>query len=66
MKLTSKIEDEIDAIRDKIYEEIKDMSPTEEISYINTKAAAICKEFGIWQQTKEAEEKTSPVTSNMR
>jgi hypothetical protein len=43
MKQTSKIEDEVDAIRDKIYEEIKDISPAEEIAYINTKADAVCK-----------------------
>ena len=36
MKLTTDIEDEIDAIRDKIYEEIKNMSPSEETSYFNT------------------------------
>ncbi|MCL2834365.1 MAG: hypothetical protein FWD78_14435 [Treponema sp.] len=35
MKLTTDIEDQIDAIREKIYEEIKDMSPSEEINYFN-------------------------------
>jgi hypothetical protein len=35
MKLTSDIEDEIDAIRDKIYEEIKDMTTSEETAYFN-------------------------------
>jgi len=35
MKLTTDIEDEIDAIRDKIYEEIKNMSPSEETSHFN-------------------------------
>jgi hypothetical protein len=63
MKQTSKIEDEVDAIRDKIYEEIKGMSAAEEIAYINTKADAVCKEFGIWQQATEAVEETSSVTS---
>ncbi|MDR0321331.1 MAG: hypothetical protein LBI28_07490 [Treponema sp.] len=35
MKLTTDIEDEIDAIRDKIYEKIKDMTPSEETAYFN-------------------------------
>ena len=36
MKLTTDIEDEIDAIRDRIYEEIKGMTPHEETAYFNT------------------------------
>ena len=35
MKLTTDIEDEIDAIRDKIYEEIKDMTSSERTAYFN-------------------------------
>ena len=35
MKLTTDIEDEVDAIRDKIYEEIKKMSSSEETAYFN-------------------------------
>jgi hypothetical protein len=35
MKLTTDIEDQIDAIRDKIYEEIKDMTSREETTYFN-------------------------------
>ena len=35
MKLTTDIEYEIDAIRDSIYEKIKDMSPDEETAYFN-------------------------------
>ena len=35
MKLTTDIEDEIDAIRDAIYEKIKDMSSEEETAYFN-------------------------------
>ena len=33
MSLTTDIEDAVDAIRDKIYEEIKDMTPTEMTAY---------------------------------
>ena len=36
MKLTTDIEDEVDAIRDKIYEEIKEMSSSERTAYFNT------------------------------
>jgi len=35
MKLTSDIEDQIDAIRDQIYEKIKDLTPSEETAYFN-------------------------------
>jgi len=35
MKLTTDIEDEIDAIRDAIYEEIKDMSSGERTAYFH-------------------------------
>ena len=38
MKLTTDIEDQVDAIRDEIYEEIKDMSPSDETAYFNAKA----------------------------
>jgi len=38
MKLTSDIEDQIDAIRDKIYEEIKDMTTSERTAYFNALA----------------------------
>ena len=40
MKWTTDIEDQVDAIRDKIYEEIKNMTSAEETSYFN----AIAKE----------------------
>ena len=35
MKWTTDIENQVDAIRDKIYEEIKDMTPDEETAYFN-------------------------------
>jgi hypothetical protein len=35
MNIYTDIEDEIDAIRDKIYEEIKDMTPSEKVAYFN-------------------------------
>jgi hypothetical protein len=35
LKLTTDIEDQIDAIRDQIYEEIKDMTPSEHTAYFN-------------------------------
>jgi hypothetical protein len=59
MKLTSKIEDEVDAIRDRIYEEIKDMSPSEQTAFINARADAVCKEFGIWQDKAVSAEYTT-------
>ena len=38
MNIYTGIEDEVDAIRDKIYEEIKAMTPDEEIAYFNAAA----------------------------
>jgi hypothetical protein len=47
MKSKNTIEDEIDVIRDAIYDKIKNMSPEEEIAYFHDNAVAVCKEFGI-------------------
>ena len=35
MKLTNDIEDQVDAIRDKIYKEIKDMTSSERTAHFN-------------------------------
>ena len=40
-------EDELDAIRLAIYEEIKDMTPEEEVAYIKSLSAPILKEYGL-------------------
>ena len=40
-------EDELDAIRLAIYEEIKDMTPEEEVAYIKSLAAPALKEHGL-------------------
>ncbi|GHV74870.1 hypothetical protein AGMMS49940_21720 [Spirochaetia bacterium] len=63
MKSKNIIEDEVDAIRDKIYEKIKDMSPEEEIAYINAQADAVCKEFGIWQYADKTEKNQQPIAA---
>ena len=47
MKLTTDIEDEIDAIRDKIYEEIKNMTSSEETAYFNTIAEDARKKYNF-------------------
>jgi hypothetical protein len=41
------VEEEVDAIRDRIWEEIKDMTPEERCAYIDQKTAPVIKEFGI-------------------
>ena len=38
MKWTTDIEDQVDAIRDKIYDEIKDMTSSERTEYFNAVA----------------------------
>ena len=40
-------EDELDAIRLAIYEEIKDMTREERVAYFNSQAEPIIKEFGM-------------------
>ena len=40
-------EEELDAIRLAIYEEIKDMTPEEEVAYFNAHVAPIHEQFGI-------------------
>jgi hypothetical protein len=40
-------EEELDAIRLAIYEEIKDMTPEEEVAYFKAQAAPIHEQFGI-------------------
>jgi hypothetical protein len=47
MKTKNTIEDDLDAIRDKIYERIKDMSPTEEVEYFNRVTEPIIKKYGL-------------------
>jgi hypothetical protein len=41
------VEEEVDAIRDRIWEETKDMSPAEFNEYIDRKTAPVMKEFGL-------------------
>ena len=47
MKWTTDIEDEIDTIRDKIYDEIKDMTPGEETAYFNAIAEEARKKYNF-------------------
>jgi acyl-CoA reductase-like NAD-dependent aldehyde dehydrogenase len=47
MKLTTDIEDTIDAIRDKIYEEIKDMTPSERTAHFNAIAEEAREKHGF-------------------
>jgi hypothetical protein len=47
MKYSNDIEGEIDTIRDKIYEEIKNMSPSEHTAYFNRKAEETGKKYNF-------------------
>ena len=47
MNIYTSIEDEVDTIRDKIYEEIKAMTPDEEIAYFNAAAAEARTKYNI-------------------
>jgi hypothetical protein len=41
------VEEEVDAIRDRIWEETKGMSPAEFNAYIDRKTLPVMKEFGL-------------------
>jgi len=47
LKLTTDIEDQIDAIRDKIYEEIRNMTSSEETAYFNAIAQDARVKYGF-------------------
>jgi hypothetical protein len=47
VKMSNPIEDEIDAIRDQIYEEIKDMSPSEVTEYFRRETEAVIKQYNF-------------------
>jgi len=63
LKTYDTFEDELDDIRLRIYEEIKDMTPEEEIVYIKMKTAPVMKEFGI--RTADLEIVRRPVAEKM-
>ena len=58
MKLTSDIEDMIDAIRDKIYEETKDMTTSEHVAYFNARAEEASRKYGFRIVKSAVEEMT--------
>lgn len=46
-KMFETFEDELDAIRLRLYEEVKDMTPEEEIAYLKVQVEPLYQEFGI-------------------
>ncbi len=50
-KIYDDFEDELDAIRLSLYEEIKGMTPEEEVAYITAKTEPIIKQFGMKRST---------------
>ena len=46
-KMFETFEDELDAIRLSLYEEVKDMTPEEEIAYLKAQVEPLYQEFGI-------------------
>lgn len=46
-KTLETFEDELDAIRLSLYEEVKDMTPEEEIAYLKAQVEPLYQEFGI-------------------
>jgi hypothetical protein len=45
--MVSKIEQEVNEIRLKIYETIKDMTPEEQVEYFNKRGEALAKKYGL-------------------
>ena len=64
MMVYETFEDELDAIRLAIYEEIKDMTPEEQVAYLNAQAEPILKEYGLQtvDQIKADEQKEAALT----
>ena len=63
MKLTTDIEDQIDAIRDKIYEEIKNMTPDKETAHFNAIAEEARKKHGFHVIKSAVERKMNVVNA---
>ena len=60
MKKPNNIEKEIDTIREALYEEIKDMSPSEKTAYMRAQVAPLYEQYGIHpvrQATPEVQQK---------
>jgi hypothetical protein len=55
MKNKNMIEADLDVIRDKIYEEIKDLSPAEEVEYFRRETEETIKKYGL-RLVKSAQE----------
>ena len=47
MMIYNTFEEELDGIRLAIYEEIKDMTPEEEIAYLKSRSDSVLKEYGL-------------------
>jgi len=47
MKKPNRVEKEVNAIREALYEEIKDMSPSEMTAYMRAQVAPLHKRYGI-------------------
>jgi hypothetical protein len=47
MGVTHRVEDELNAIRIRLYEQTKGMTPEEEVAYLKKLSAPVLKEFGI-------------------
>jgi len=61
MKLTTDIEDQIDVIRDKIYEKIKDMTTSEELAYYNVIAEEARKKYNLRVVQSKANNMADPI-----
>ncbi len=53
MSMTHRVEDELNAIRISLYEQIKGMTPEEEVAYLKKLSAPVLKEFGIHTVKKQ-------------
>jgi hypothetical protein len=49
MNLMSKVEREVDAIRDVLYAKTKDMTAAQRTEYFHERCDQACKDYGFWQ-----------------
>jgi hypothetical protein len=60
MNLMSKVEREVDAIRDVLYEKTKDMTAKQHSKYFHALSEQAGRDYGFWQSSHKPETPASP------
>jgi hypothetical protein len=60
MKLMSKVEREVDAIRDALYEKTKNMTAAQRTEYFHALSEQAGREYGFWQSDQKIDINPDP------